>query len=533
MKFARLTLVAFLLAGCAAQPPEPLRLTIVHNNDVHSRLLPVTAQGNTCPPADFAQGRCLGGMARLASLVAAQKRAAEAQGRHVLVLDAGDQFQGSLFYTHYKGLAELEAMAPVGYDAMAIGNHEFDDGPEVLARFVRAAPFPVLSANVDSSAEPALAGLYRSHVVVSRGGTRVAIVGATVEDTPEISSPGPRVRFVRAEEALPPLVARLRAEGVSHVVLLSHLGLARDRQVAAAVDGIDAIVGGHSHTLLGNGVAGAEGPYPVLVRGPSGRDVPIVQAGAFSRHVGRLDLDFDAAGDVVAASGNTMPVAQSVPPDPRVEAIVARLDAPLAEVRARPVGRAADAFPLDGCRARECALGNLVAEAMLVATRGQGTQIAVQNGGGLRAGIGAGEVTLGAVLGTLPFQNSIATMKLRGRDLVAALENGLSQVETGGGRFPQLAGARLTWSPSRPAGSRVVSVEIRRADGTFLPLDPDALYTVATNDFMRRGGDGYVAFRDRAVDPYDFGPGLEDALAGYIRANSPVRAATDGRIVSR
>jgi 5'-nucleotidase len=317
------------------------------------------------------------------------------------------------------------------------------------------------------------------------------------------------------------------------VVLLSHLGLARDRQVAAAVDGIDAIVGGHSHTLLGNGVAGAEGPYPVLVRGPSGRDVPIVQAGAFSRHVGRLDLDFDAAGDVVAASGNTMPVAQSVPPDPRVEAIVARLDAPLAEVRARPVGRAADAFPLDGCRARECALGNLVAEAMLVATRGQGTQIAVQNGGGLRAGIGAGEVTLGAVLGTLPFQNSIATMKLRGRDLVAALENGLSQVETGGGRFPQIAGARLTWSPARPAGSRVVSVEIRRADGTFLPLDPDALYSVATNDFMRRGGDGYVAFRDRAIDPYDFGPGLEDALAGYIRANSPVRAATDGRIVSR
>jgi len=170
---------------------------------------------------------------------------------------------------------------------------------------------------------------------------------------------------------------------------------------------------------------------------------------------------------------------------------------------------------------------------MLAATRGQGTQIALQNGGGLRAGIAAGEIRLGAVLTTLPFQNSVATLKLKGSDFVAALENGLSQVAQGGGRFPQVAGVRYTWDVSRPVGSRVVSVELRRADGSYGPFDPNATYSIATNDFMRRGGDGYTVLRDSAIDPYDFGPGLDDALAAYVRANSPVRVPTDGRIVTR
>jgi 5'-nucleotidase len=522
-----------LLAACTAAPPAPLKLTILHANDVHSRLQMVNAQGSNCSAQDAAQNRCFGGVARMAGLFEVQKREALAAGRQVLVLNAGDEFQGSLFYTHYKGTAELETANLIGYDAMAIGNHEFDDGPANFARFLAGARFPVLSANVDSSNEPSIRGKYRDHVVLERGGVKIAIIGATTEDTPEISSSGPTVRFPRAETVLPAIVERLRGQGVTHVVLLSHLGLSRDRQVAAAVDGIDVVVGGHSHTLLGNGIQGAEGPYPVVVKGPSNRDVPIVQAGSFSRHIGRIDLDFDAAGNVLSAAGNTIPVVQSIVPNAAIQAAVDRLDAPLVQVRNQPVGTGAVTYALDGCRARECALGNLVAEAMLVATRGAGTTIAVQNGGGLRAGIAEGQITLGNVLATLPFQNNIATLKLRGRDLVAALENGLSQVAENGGRFPQLAGARLTWALSRPVGSRVISLEVRRPDGSFLPVDPDALYTVATNDFMRRGGDGYVVFRDRAVDPYDFGPGLDDALASYIRANSPVRIAVDGRIVNR
>lgn len=524
---------AILALSAACAPPEPLRLTILHNNDVHSRLQPVSAQNNTCSAQQLAQNQCFGGMARVAALIERERAAAAAAGRQVLVLDAGDQFQGSLFYSHYKGAAEAEVMNLMAYDAMALGNHEFDDGPEVLARFLRTVRVPVLSANVNADAEPALRGLYRSHVVLSRGGHRIAIIGATTEDTPSIASPGPRVAFPRAETVLNPLIARLRAEGVSHVVLLSHLGLARDREVAAAVDGIDVVVGGHSHTLLSNTAQGAEGPYPVRVRGPSGREVPIVQAMAFTRFVGRLDVDFDATGNVIRAEGDTIPVVQSIAPNAAIQAAIDRLDAPLVEVRARPVGVTSAEFPLEGCRARECALGNLVAEAMLAATRQAGAQIALQNGGGLRAGIPAGNVTLGHVLTTLPFQNAVATLKLRGRDFVAALESGLSQVEQGAGRFPQVAGVRYTWDRARPAGARVISVELRRPDGGYGPLDPDAIYTIATNDFMRRGGDGYTVLRDRAIDPYDFGPGLDDALADYIRTNNSVRIGLDGRIVTR
>ncbi len=522
-----------LLAACTTTPPAPLKLTILHSNDVHSRLQMVNAQGSNCSAQEATQNRCFGGVARIASLFEAQKREALAAGRQVLVLNAGDEFQGSLFYSHYKGMAELEMANLIGYDAMAIGNHEFDDGPANLARYLSGAKFPVLSANVDASDEPTIRGMFRDHIVVERAGVKIGIIGATTEDTPEISSPGSRLKFVLAETVLPALIAKLRSQGVSHVVVVGHMGLSRDRQLAEKIDGIDVIVGGHSHTLLGNGIQGAEAPYPVVVKGPTGRDVPIVQAGSFSRHIGRIDVDFDAAGNVVSAAGNTIPVVQSIVPNAVIQAAVDRLDAPLIQVRNQPVGSGAVTYSLDGCRARECALGNLVAEAMLVATRAAGTTIAVQNGGGLRAGIAEGPITLGNVLTTLPFQNNIATLKLRGRDLVAALENGLSQVAENGGRFPQLAGARLTWALSRPVGSRVISLEVRRPDGSFLPVDPDALYTVATNDFMRKGGDGYVVFRDRAVDPYDFGPGLDDALASYIRANSPVRIATDGRIVNR
>jgi 5'-nucleotidase len=533
IRFFAAAFIALMLGACAGEPPAPLKLTVLHTNDTHSRLQPVNAQSSTCTQAEFAQNRCFGGIARIATLIGQQKAEATAAGRQVLVLDGGDQFQGSLFYSHYKGAAELETMGQVGYDAMAIGNHEFDDGPENFARYLKGAKVPLVSANIDASDEPALRGLFQSHTIVVRAGVKIAIVGATTEDTPDISSPGAKLRFVKAETVLRPLVAKLQSEGIRHIILVSHLGLSRESEVAASVDGIDAIIGGHSHTLLGNDIAGAEGPYPTFVKSPSGRDVPIVQTGAFSRHIGRLDLEFDAAGNVVKASGNTILVTQAVPPHPGIQASIDRLDQPLAQVRTQPVGQTAVAYSLDGCRARECALGNLVSEAMLAATRQLNTQIALQNGGGLRAGIAAGEIALGAVLTTLPFQNSIATLKLKGSDFVAALENGLSQVDQGGGRFPQVAGVRYVWDKARPVGSRVVSVELRRPDGSYGPFDPNAIYTVATNDFMRRGGDGYTVLRDRAIDPYDFGPGLDDALAGYIRANSPVRISTDGRIVQR
>jgi 5'-nucleotidase len=232
----------------------------------------------------------------------------------------------------------------------------------------------------------------------------------------------------------------------------------------------------------------------------------------------------------VAWTGDTVALSNDVAEDAEVAAAVARLAVPLEAVRKRVIGASAQDIVQANCRKEECLMGNFVADIILGATKHLGTQIALQNGGGLRAAIGQGEVTMGAVLTVLPFQNAISTLGIRGADVVAALENGVSQVEQNGGRFPQVAGMRYVWDPASPPGKRIVAVEVREPDGSFRPIDPGRVYKMVTNEFVRQGGDGYASLRDRAIDPYDFGPGLEDTVAQYVMANSPVRVSLDGRI---
>ncbi|MFW5835151.1 MAG: 5'-nucleotidase C-terminal domain-containing protein, partial [Pseudomonadota bacterium] len=157
--------------------------------------------------------------------------------------------------------------------------------------------------------------------------------------------------------------------------------------------------------------------------------------------------------------------------------------------------------------------------------------IAIQNGGGLRASIGAGEVTMGEILAVLPFQNTLATFELTGAGIVAALENGFSEVEEGAGRFPQVAGLRVTWNPSAEPDNRVVEALVEQ-DGNWVPIDPDATYGVVSNNFMRKGGDGYAMFRDDAQNAYDFGPGLEDVVAAYLGEQGTYTPFVDGRIAT-
>ena len=533
----RLTRRLLLSAGAAAlaapalvRAQAPVRLTLLHTNDVHSRHEPINRLGAACRAEEQQPGSCFGGSARLAAAIVAQRAAAEAEGRIVLTLDAGDQFMGSLFYTHWRGEAEREVMNAIGYDAMAVGNHEFDNGPPVLARFGAQLACPLLSANIDASAEPALAPLIRPFAIVARGGVRIGIVGLTTADTPRISSPGPAVRFAEEAASLSAGVAAARAAGAEVVIALTHVGLAQDRRLAAAVPGLAAVVGGHSHTLLSNTAEGAEGRYPLPVAGASGFAVPVVQAGANNRYLGRLDLDLDRSGRVLAAAGDARELGFADPRHPGVEALVARLAEPLAALRARVIGSLAEAVTNTECRRGECALGNLVAEAMLEAGRPAGATIALQNGGGLRAGLPAGPVTWGDVLGVLPFSNTLATLRLTGADIRAALENGLSGVEQGAGRFPQVAGLRFAWRPEAPAGQRLVAVSVRTPDGGYAPLEDQRVYGVVTNNFLRRGGDNYTVLRDRAIDPYDSGPNLEEVFEAWLARRSPVTPATDGRI---
>lgn len=506
------------------------KLNILHINDLHSRIEAINKFDSTCSPAETEKKECFGGIARVKSAIDA-RRGELGDGANLLVLDAGDQFQGSLFYTQYKSGPVAEFMNGIGFDAMAIGNHEFDDGPEELLKFINALKFPIISGNTKAAADSILADKYRAYVIKDLGGQKVAVVSVLATDTDETSSPGDKISFEDEITYLKGAVKDIQDQGINKIVLLSHVGYVKDQEIAQAVDGIDVIVGGHSHTLLSSADPKAAGPYPTLVKNPSGIDVPIVTAYAYSKYLGDLTVTFDDNGVVKSAEGAPKLLDASVTPDEGFTKRVSELAGPLEEMKRKEIGVSETA--IDGsrevCRAKECTMGNLVSDALLDRVKDQGITIAIQNGGGLRASIDAGTVTMGEVLTVLPFQNSIATFQLKGSDVLAALENGAGQIEEGAGRFAQVAGLKYSFDRSKPAGSRVVSVEVREGDG-FVPLDPEKTYGVVSNNYMRSGGDGYKVFATKAINAYDFGPSLEDAVAAYISANSPYKPYTDGRI---
>jgi len=525
---ARFLSSAALLGLSAGMASAEFTVNILHINDMHSRIQPISRFDSTCSAEDDAAGECFGGAARVATKIGELR--AELDGQNVLVLDAGDQFQGSLFFTTYEGLAAAEIMNAIGFDAMTLGNHEFNLGPAKLAAFVEALDFPVVAGSLDLSRSEELGGIVQDTLVLEVGGERIGIVSAVASDTPELSSPGPNVIFTNEIDAIAADVAALQEQGVEKIIALTHVGLPEDIRIAEAVDGIDAIIGGHSHTYLSASDPDRAGAYPTYATAPDGTLVPIVQAYAYSKYVGHLVLTFDDEGNVMEAGGDALLLDASVTPDPQIAARVEELAGPIQEMMTEVVSEASAAIEgsREVCRAMECAMGNLVADAMLDRTAGQGVTIAFQNGGGLRASIDVGEVTMGEVVTVLPFQNTLATFEGTGQMVIDALENGLSQVEEGAGRFPQVAGMTFTWDPSAEPGSRVVEVLVAEGDG-FVPIDPEATYGIVTNNFMRNGGDGYAMFRN-GMNAYDFGPGLEIVVADYLAANAPYTPYTDGRI---
>lgn len=517
-RFLTATALLALSAGVAS---AEYTLHILHTNDMHSRIESINKFDSTCDAEGEAEGSCFGGVARVKAAVD-QKRA-ELDGQNVLLLDAGDPFQGSLFYSTYKGAAEAEFMQAIGYDAMAVGNHEFDDGPQGLADFIEKVSFPVVSGNLDLSGEALLDGKVADHLTLEVGGKTIGIVSALATDTVETSSPGDGVVFQDEIEALTADVAALEAEGVDIIIALNHVGLRKDRDIAANVPGIDVVIGGHSHTLMSNDDDDTPA-YPEMVEG-----TPVAQAYAYTKYLGHLAVTFDDAGAVTAVTGEPMLLDASVIPDESVLARIAEMGAPIEELKQKVVAETAAEIigARETCRAQECAMGNLIADAMLDRVKDQGVEIAIQNGGGIRASIDAGEVTMGEVLTVLPFQNTLSTFQVTGASIVAALENGVSQIEDGAGRFPQVAGMSYAFDASQPAGSRISDVMVGGA-----PIDPEKLYSVVSNNYVRNGGDGYAMFKD-AQNAYDFGPDLADVTAEFLAANGPYTPYTDGRITAK
>lgn len=510
-----------LIAPLGAQE-DSYELTIMHTNDVHAEHEP-GRDGD-------------GGAARQATVV----RQIRDEVANSLLLDAGDRFTGTLFHIQWMGQDSAQIMNMIDYDAMTLGNHEFDNGDEVLAAFVDALEAPVVTANMDFSASPLLAGKVAPWITLEVGGDEVGIIGLVTPDSEILSSPGPELVFMYdmvsvTQEA----VDALTAEGVDKIILLTHIGFEADVEVAQQVSGVDVVIGGHTNTFLSNTYTGAQGEYPLVFESTSGEPVLVVQASARTRYLGRLDVEFDGAGVLTDWEGDAILLSRYIAPASDVSDLVAGLAEPIAALRQQVVGEAA--VMLDGdrsvCRVEECNLGNLIADAVREET---GAQIAYMNGGGIRSDIEAGEITMSDILTVQPFNNVTSTFSLSGADVLAMLENAVSriqlneqgQVQRGGasGRFLQLSGARFSIDPTQEVGSRIVSVEVLDEAGEFVALDPEAIYTMAGNNYVRTGGDGFSVLEENAIDPYDGGRVDFNVTLDYIVANSPVAPVTEGRI---
>lgn len=485
--------VLLAAAGLLFGPPaaaEPTVLKIVHVSDL-SRL-------------DGLGGS--GGVARLAAVVR-EVRAGGAE--RVLVTHGGDAISPSLLSSFDKGAHIIDLFNRVGLDAMVLGNHEFDFGPEVTAERIAQARFPILSANAVGPGGTPVAGL-APNLMFEVGRYKVGLFGLTTTATGEVSSPGP-VSFRPVGEVSAAQAEALRKAGADLVVALAHTG--REEDALLMRQGVvDLLLSGDDHRM----------------RVEVGDDTTFVESGAEAEYVTVVEIVMDTVEGRGGPRFVWRPAFRivdtaSVEPDPELGEAVDAYLADLARGLDSELG--STAVEIDArrgtVRGRESGFGNLVTDAMRRAT---GADVALSNGGGMRSDTvyPAGTVlTRRDILTALPFGDVTVLLEVKGAALRAALENGVAGVAQGVGRFPQVSGMSFRFDASRPAGDRVVGIAVGGE-----PLDPGRTYRLATNDFLARGGDGYAMLADA--------PRLVDARAGGLLAAQVMDAvAAAGEIAPR
>jgi 2',3'-cyclic-nucleotide 2'-phosphodiesterase (5'-nucleotidase family) len=482
-----LAVVLAMLGGAAAARAEPVTITLLQVSDWDR--------------VEGLEGR--GGFARLIALLGRENVLAGGK----LLIHSGDAISPSLLSGFDKGAHMIAALNQLPIAAMALGNHEFDFGPEIARQRVGEANFPIVASNVAGADGKPMPGTVENLIVEARG-YKLGFFGLTTPDTAALSSPGPFI-FKPILETAAAQAKKLRDAGADLVIAIAHTGKADDRALFDQ-GAADIILTGHDHDLM------------VLYDGR----VAMMESGYQADLVGALDITVDRVRrgerDVVVwrPSFRTLD-STTVTPDPQAQALVTQIEQGLAQELDVEIGRAA--VELDSRRAavrsREAAIGNLIADAMREAVD---AQVGLMNGGGIRADklYPAGTVLKRRdVLGELPFGNRTVKLEVTGAMLQAALENGVSQVEQGAGRFPQVSGMSFAFDAGRPAGSRVTAVTVGGK-----PLDPAATYTLATNDFIARGGDGYAMLKDAKV--------LIDPAAAQLMASQVIDLITAAKEVT-
>ncbi|MFL0199178.1 5'-nucleotidase C-terminal domain-containing protein [Exiguobacterium acetylicum] len=522
---------------------DDFSIGLMHTNDTHANL-------------DKAPKR--------ATVIKELRSAYRAEGKPSLLLDAGDVFSGSLYFNKFLGQADLELMNYMKYDMMTFGNHEFDLGDKdnglALKNFVTSAKFPFITANVDFSKNELFNGLQKKTITAGpeRGkiyqgiikeykGQKIGFFGLTTEETKDIASPG-TIAFANYIASAKAAVKKLEDRGVNKIVALTHIGfddnpeVDNDQLLARNVDGIDVIVGGHSHTKIEKFDTELGSLVDDTVVPGKTEPTIIVQAYQYGDFLGNLDLTFDYKGKLTEYNGKLIDVSKAAE-DVRAAEILKPYADQIAELKNEEIGadiinalpnpRFSDGFT-ENVRNSETALGNLITDAMLDKAKkvNPETVIAVQNSGGIRAPINAGPLTVGEVLTTLPFGNTLATVKMTGQNLKDLFEIsvGLYPVENGG--FLQVSGMKLEFDSTKPKGERVTKLVLDK-DGTTESIDPAKTYVVATNAFSAKGADFLkpfeIAYKEGRVT--DLGLSDWENLRDYAKSLGQVDYKIEGRIV--
>lgn len=505
-----LPLLAFVGLAAISAADRPITITIVHSNDMHDHVQSTPIRGVS-----------YGGYARQATLI----RQIRGREKNVLLLNAGDMFQGTLYFNVYQGLAEVAYLNEMGYDSMAVGNHEFDNGPTGLAKFVDLATFPVLSADLDVSAEPSLRGKIAPSTVLKVGGERVGVVGATTVDVTNISSPGPNVRVLDLKSSVQAAVDGLTKQGINKIVLLTHIGYAEDKALATQLHDVDIIVGGHSHTPLGtpdiDGWRKAEGPYPTLVKDAAGQTVPIVQAYEWSKVLGEIKLDFDGGGHIRRiVLAKPIIVDEKVPEDMAVKSLAAALEKPIMDLQNSKIGTTNGALSKESVNG-ESLMADVIADSMLEVTTDQGSVAAFVNSGGVRASLEQGTITYGQAISVQPFGNTLTVLELSGVELLGAINEGIGS----GGELNPSHGTSYRVDRSKPKGEQAADVMVAGQ-----PLDPAKTYRVTFLNFTANGGDAHKILQNAKGARVDTKIVDLDALIAYIKRHSPLDIRPEGRL---
>lgn len=558
-------------------------LTILHINDHHSHLKPDSRMSLNL---DGKSTRVRsGGM----PAVIAKMKELEASKANVLKLHAGDAVSGSLFFTLFKGEADAALMNEVCFDAFALGNHEFNEGDAGLAKFLDflkagECNTPVLAANVKpevgvSALTPKSETDYiQPYTVIDVAGTKVGIIGIDiVRKTIMSSSPDDTTRFLDEAETSQKMVNELKEAGVNRIVIMAHYGYKNELELAAKIDGVDVIIGGDSHTLLGDfeeiGLNSA-GPYPTVVEGVGGNLVCVATAWQYSQIVGELNISFNEAGDVESCSGlphvmvadsfkrkndegdrveiegadrdavyaqiNADPKLSIVEEDAQAASVLASFNEKVEEMQTIKVGVVTENLCLaripGDTRSKLCSPEDTASKgsdiSMLVAhafrEMAKASDIAIQNGGGVRTDIAKGDLTMGDAYKLLPFANTLVEMDMTGAEIKSVLEEALDyalQPDGSTGAYPYAAGLRWHVDAAKPIGQRLSNMEFKgRNDSSWSPLDSTATYKLVTNNYIAAGRDGYLTFKTvkndgRYLDTYlDYAQSFVD----YVRERGSV-----------